>query len=240
MKFVKYIFSTAIILVLIQGLLWAGDRATEKRSVKDFDSVHLTGSGELTIVQGNNESLVIEADKKVLPYLKTVVKNGSLHLGFEKKFWYKPFKHHGPIIYRLELKNIDELHVSGSGDVVSKAIESDDLELHISGSGTIKINDLSTGDLEVHISGSGECYLRGTAQEQSVYISGSGDYEAGKLESQDVSVTISGSGDATVWAEENLDIRVSGSGDVGYYGRPRISQRTSGSGDVHSHGDRHH
>ena len=58
MKFVKYIFSTAIILVLIQGLLWAGDRATEKRSVKDFDSVHLTGSGELTIVQGNNESLV--------------------------------------------------------------------------------------------------------------------------------------------------------------------------------------
>ena len=235
----KSIFSTAIILVLIQGLLWAGDRVTEKRAVSDFDSVHLTGSGKLTIVQGNNESLVIEADKKVLPYLKTEVKNGSLRLGFEKKFWYKPFKHHGPIIYRLELKNIDDLYVSGSGDVVSKAIKSDDLELHISGSGTIEINNLKTNELEVHISGSGGCYLRGSAPEQSVHISGSGDYEAGKLESQDVTVTVSGSGDAIVWAEENLDIRVSGSGDVGYYGRPRISQRTSGSGDVHSHGDRH-
>jgi hypothetical protein len=238
MNLVKNILSVIVILILVQGLVIAGDRITETRLVKDFNSVHLTGSGYLTIIQGNDESLTIEADKKILPYLKSEVKNGSLHLGMKKKFWHKPIKRHGPINYRLEVIDLSKIVVSGSGDVTSKSINSNELSLRISGSGTIDIKDLEAEDLEVQISGSGECYLRGSAPEQSVHISGSGDYEAGKLEGDDVTVTVSGSGDATVWAREYLDVRVSGSGDVGYYGRPRITQRTSGSGDVYSRGSR--
>jgi DUF4097 and DUF4098 domain-containing protein YvlB len=223
---------SVIILISTVSFLWSDDRISEVRKVKNFDAVHLTGSGHLTIVQGNTESLEVEADAELMRYIKTEVKNGTLVLGLKDRNWRKIFHFDKPIHYYLTLKDLKKLRLSGSGDIESDHIKSDKLSITISGSGEVEIADLKAEDLDVEISGSGECYLRGKVPQQSVYISGSADYVAGKLKSEYVDVTVSGSGDATVWAEEELEIRVSGSGDVDYYGYPRISQRVSGSGDI--------
>jgi hypothetical protein len=227
-----------ITVISIFSLLWSDDRISEERNVKNFDSVHLTGSGQLTIVQGNAESLQVEADTELMQYIKTEVKNGILVLGLKNRKWRRIFHFDSPIHYYLTLKDLKRLRLSGSGAIEADRIKSDKLSITISGSGDVEIANLNAKDLDVEISGSGECHLTGKVPHQSVTISGSADYAAGKLISEFVDVTVSGSGDATVWAVEELEIRVSGSGNVDYYGHPRIYQRVSGSGDIRQLGEK--
>ena len=51
----------------------SGKVETETRQVSGFTAIDLTGTGEVTIEQGETESLTIEADDNVLPALTSKV-----------------------------------------------------------------------------------------------------------------------------------------------------------------------
>jgi len=212
----------------------SGNVVPEARQVSQFDRVALAGSGHLSIIQGEHESLTIRADDNLLPLIQSEVSGGVLKLGPE----HVNLKPSRTIEYLLELKHLKELHLSGSLDAEAPSLEADQLLFTISGSGNIRVAKLKTGNLEVHVSGSGDLGLAGKADHQTVHISGAGNYRAGDCESQTAAVHISGSGNATVWARVSLEAQVSGSGDVGYYGSPQVNSQISGSGGIHSLGNK--
>lgn len=213
----------------------SGDLVTETRQVSDFDSISLSGSGEVIVIQGDGEFLTVETDDNVMQHIRAEVRGRTLQLGFEEGVRFiSPTR----LIFRVGVDDLVGLTVSGSGDIESDTISTDRLEATISGSGNIQIADLTANDLQVEISGSGEFDLAGAAADQDLTISGSGKYLAGDLCGASVSVSVSGSGDATVCAMETLDADVSGSGSVNYYGRPLVNSSTSGSGRINSLGER--
>jgi hypothetical protein len=212
----------------------SGNVISETRKVSQFDRVAVSGSGQLSIVQGDQESLTIEADDNLLPLIKSEVAGGSLQIGPEHVNL-SPTK---TIRYQLQLKHLKELHLSGSLEAGAQSIKTDRLLLSISGSGKIQMPRLEAGELDVHISGSGDIQLAGKVDRQVVQISGSGNYQAGECESQNTTVDVSGSGDATVWAHVALEAHVSGSGDIRYYGSPQVNTHISGSGSVRSLGNK--
>src|SRR5512142_1150936 len=57
----------------------------ENREVSEFNAVSLNGAGELTITQGEKESLVIEAENNLLPLIKSQVRNGVLVIDFDSE-----------------------------------------------------------------------------------------------------------------------------------------------------------
>src|SRR4030095_14010684 len=59
----------------------SGIARQESRQVHDFSEMSLSGSGEVFIEQTGKESLTIEADDNLLPYLETEVQGGALTLG---------------------------------------------------------------------------------------------------------------------------------------------------------------
>ena len=65
------LFISACGLGTIQG---SGDVITESREVSGFDSVSHTGIGQVIIVQGDEESLNIKADDKLMEYKTTEVR----------------------------------------------------------------------------------------------------------------------------------------------------------------------
>jgi hypothetical protein len=216
------------------GIKGSGTVVSETRQVSQFDRVSVSGSGHLNIVQGDRESLTIEADDNLIPLLRSEVSGGMLKLG-PQNVNLRPTR---TIQYRLELKSLKELHLSGALDAEAQSFKSDRLLLAISGSGNIAVPKLEASTLEVRVSGSGNLRLAGKADRQAVSISGSGNYRAGDCESQDTTVNVSGSGDATVWVHRTLEAHVSGSGDIKYYGSPQTNTRVSGSGSVHSLGNK--
>lgn len=216
------------------GVKGSGNITSEVRQVSQFDRVSLTGSGQVSITQGEEESLSIEADDNLLPLIKSQVTSGSLHIGPEGVNL-RPTK---TIRYRLALKNLRELHLSGSLEAEAQSIKAQQLLVSISGSGKINVPRLEASELEARISGSGDMDLAGKADRQRISISGSGDYRAGDCETQNTTVHVSGSGDAKVWARVGLEAEVSGSGDIRYYGSPQVNSHVSGSGGIHSLGNK--
>ncbi|MBC8507766.1 MAG: DUF2807 domain-containing protein [Chloroflexi bacterium] len=217
---------------LVRG---SGDLITETRQVNNFDSIDLSGVGEVIITQGGSESLSIETDDNVMKHLKIVVENGTLKLGFEEGFQsITPTR----LVFSVGVDDLTGLTVSGSGDIKADALKTDRLDVTVSGSGSVQVADLSVSKVTVDISGSGKVNLGGDAADQVVTISGTGEYLAGDVCSTSVEIDVSGSGDATVCASESLDTNISGSGLVSYYGKPSVNSSGSGSGTLNSLGEK--
>jgi len=204
-------------------------------AVSGFTGVRLAVPGKMEVIQGGTESISIEGSAEDLAKIEAVVESGVLHIRLKERSstwnssswnWNPRFK------LTVNAKNIDQLAISGSGDIHSNSIKSGAIKLAISGSGDIRIPALDADSATLAISGSGDMTLGGRAGSIESSISGSGDVKAEKLEARNVKVAISGAGDVKVWAREALTVRIAGSGDVRYYGDPSVEKRIAGSGSV--------
>ena len=185
---------------------------SEARDVSGFTEVELKGVGNLSLEQTGSESLTVEAEEDVLPKIRTEVENKRLIISPERNTSINTTK---PINYKLAVKDLNSLEVSGSGNVEAK--------------------DINTDELAVTIGGTGDVEIRGSADSQEVEISGSGEYRAGDLESKEATIDVRGSGLATVNVSDELEAEVSGSGSVEYIGDPMVQQEVSGAGEVRKH-----
>lgn len=235
----------------IQG---SGKKATETRQVSNIQRVSLRATGELTIIQGSEEGLTVEADDNILPHLKSEMRGRELILGPEEGTSISPKT---PIRYTLKVKELDRASISGSGSIISDSIvtkdfsasiagsgkinlaklDAQDVAFDISGSGKMSIDSLKGKTLEAKISGSGDYDLTGDVDKQTVTITGAGNYLGGDMKSSDATVRISGSGDVTLWSSSALNISITGSGKVNYYGKPSVSQTIAGGGNIKSLGE---
>ena len=212
----------------------SGKVIQETREVHGFNEVAFGGSGELSIRQGNEESLAIEADDNLLPYIETDVRGGRLVIGSRRGVSLSPSSR---IRYTLMVKDLNGLDLSGSGRTRTGPIRSRDFSVSVSGSGEIRMDALDAATLKAEISGSGNLEIPGKIDRQEIHISGSGRYRAPDLESQSADISISGSGDATLRVRETLSAHISGSGSVEHYGNPSVTKKVSGSGSIRRLGD---
>jgi hypothetical protein len=195
---------------MLNGIPGSGKIVSEPRTVSGFSTVSLSGSGQVLIAQTGTESLTVMTDDNLLPYIKTEVHGNTLELGTKD-----PMTNLNPtkdIVFKLTVKKLDGLDVSGSGQA--------DLE------------GLTQDQLRVRISGSGDVAGQGAADDLDLRISGSGSYRGSELKSKHATVGVSGSGSAVINASETLNANISGSGTVDYVGEPHITQNISGSGSV--------
>jgi hypothetical protein len=188
----------------------SGHVVTEARTVSGFTTVSLAGTGRLVVDQSGEESLSIETDDNLLPYLTSEVVSGELRLGT------KPGTHVSPtrdIVYHVTAKTLEGLSLAGSTSTDATRLSGDHLTASASGSGDIK--------------------LAGQIRTLQIEIAGSGRYEGADLQATDATIHIAGSGDAVVAASEKLDVNIAGAGSVEYIGNPTVTQSIAGAGSVH-------
>lgn len=211
----------------------SGNLKTEQREISDVKRIALEGIGDMTVIQGSEESLSIEADDNILPYIETFMRGDELVLKIKRGY---SLRNNVTIRYTIKVKSINGVSISGAGNLTAEKLDVADLNLNVSGSGNMKIADLQADDLRATASGSGNYDLKGKVKSQDITISGVGNYTAGDLQSSEAKVTVSGSGNVTLWADDSLDIRVAGFGNVNYYGKPTVAQSITGGGGVKSLG----
>jgi Putative auto-transporter adhesin, head GIN domain len=217
----------------------SGNLITETRQVSNFDSIELSGSGEVIVTQDGSESLRIETDDNVMEHIKADVEGGTLKLGLVTGIQTGiNIQSTSRLVFYVSVDDLSGLTTSGSGEFESDRIDTSHLDLSVSGSGAIRIADLSASDVKADIGGSGGIDLAGDVAAQDISIDGSGKYQAGDLCSGSVKVSVGGSGSATVCATETLDADISGSGSINYYGSPSINTSNSGSGKINNLGEK--
>jgi hypothetical protein len=211
---------------------------TETRKVPDLESVFVEYPAEITIRQGDSQSLIITADDNLLPQLSTEVRGGKLTIENSERNWNQRVRPSKTVQITLTVRDVQEVAFSSAGKLYIEGLETDDLTITVSGAGDVVLTAIEVGQLKCTLSGAGNISADGVADKINSHISGFGNFNGGDLHAQDADVSISGAGNATLWVEHELDAHISGAGSIDYYGDPAVSKNISGAGSVRRIGEK--
>jgi len=210
-----------------------GQIKKETRELSNFTSLASQGSMNVQIAYGNSNSVTVEADENLLPYIETTVENGKLFIKPKKNV---NLKSRSKMNVYVSMTKINSLQLSGSGNINGSGAFTNDAktDMAVSGSGNLTLDFDTFKDLDLSISGSGNINLKGKETNTlSAHISGSGNIDCSDVGSDDVDAKISGSGNVKVYASNSIDAKISGSGNVFYKGNAaKINSKVAGSGKV--------
>lgn len=210
-----------------------GEVKKETREVSNFTSLASQGSMNVQISYGNSNSVTVEADENLLPYIETTVEDGRLIIRSKKNV---NLKSKSRMNVYVSMTKINSLKLSGSGNISGDGAFTNDskTDMAVSGSGNLKLTFDKFKDLDLAIAGSGNIDLKGNGTNSiSAQISGSGNIDCSDINSNDVDAKISGSGNVKVYASNSIDAKISGSGNVFYKGNAtKINSKVAGSGKV--------
>jgi hypothetical protein len=197
-------------------------------NIDDFNAFSLMISGNVYLEQGASQKVEVEGQANLIDVLNTEVKDQMWRIKFDERV-----RNMSQFNVYITVPDLEEINVSGSGDIYGKGPfnASGDLSVVVSGSGNIEM-DLECADLRSRVSGSGDIELSGQCEEADLSISGSGSIGGKDLNCKNARILISGSGDIELNVASYLDVSISGSGDVTYGGQPKVKSRISGSGEI--------
>jgi hypothetical protein len=198
--------------------------------------VEFEGVGELEIVQGEQETLKIEAELDIIDRISAQVRGETLVISLRSGFWRGGTIPTRGIHYALVVKDLDNVRLSGAGSVLITGLETERLSVELIGAGATEAVDLAARELVVRHRGAGPATFSGEVETQDVQVAGAGSYKAADLASQSAQIEITGAGDATVWATQRLEAKIQGVGTIRYYGDPIVDQQISGIGQIKSLG----
>lgn len=211
-----------------------GEGSVEKisRDVNGFTGISVAESADVSIRQGSEFKVLVEAQKNIADILETVVENGVLHIRFKSGVHNVNYNH---LHVYVQAPNFDKLEISGSGNMEAESdLNGQKLDCIISGSGDIHLKNMNYQSLSASLTGSGniESSGTGTIQNTDLVISGSGDISLKNIKARDVKAQVTGSGDIYCTAETSLEASITGSGDIAYDGTPSVKSSVTGSGSV--------
>ncbi len=209
-----------------------GNVKRETRNPGTFTEIESSGSADVVVRSGSDCSVTVEDDENLLPYMETVVKNGTLQIHYRDGI--SVTNDHAKIY--VTAPTLSAVATSGTSNIMISDLlrNSDKISFHTSGTGNIE-GEVDAPAISVSQSGTGTVKLRGRTRDFDCEITGVGHAYCDNLESENTKVNVSGVGDAHVFASVRLDATVSGTGSVYYRGNPQSRQvKTTGVGSIKS------
>lgn len=188
-----------------------GNSIDKSFTVSDFHGIEVSNGFDVTLVQGDVEALTLSAQENLFEYIIVKVDQGILKIYSDENMMATQ-----PLKARITFKSIDNLRVSGGGDVVGETtIDVTSLDIQISGGGDFTSN-INTGELDCRISGGGDAKINGRISIYKLDLTGGGDVQS-EVTANSLNCTISGGGDLTLRGKEKASdatINISGGGDL--------------------------
>ena len=185
-----------------------GELTTVTYDLDDCDRILLECGLDITVRFGDHQTVALTVDENLVELYEIESRNGRLVIDADKN----P-RPHKKTRLEVTLKQLDQLKISGAGD--------------------IEIIDYDGADLELIIDGAGDIEVDGRVDNLDITLNGAGDIDARKLTARDVEVTVNGAGDVTVFASGSADLSINGVGDIDIYGKPEhFAKSVSGVGDI--------
>ncbi|MCL1937742.1 MAG: DUF2807 domain-containing protein [Candidatus Azobacteroides sp.] len=150
----------ALLFLMITGLsamtVWSQKKET--RSVSGFTGIDASGMFDIAVTKGNKESLIIEADNEVMPYVRSEVRNGVLNLYLENKE--NKIRNVKVLKASIVMKNLDEVTLSGACKLTANDLFTPDkFKVDCSGASNLEIK-INTGQLDIEASGASQIWLK--------------------------------------------------------------------------------
>lgn len=210
------------------------DKNAQKREVRGFHGVEISGGIDLYLNQAGEEAVAVSASEpEVRDRIRTEVIDGVLHIYMDTKGfnWGNWGNRH--LKAYVACRTIDKLTASGGSDVyIQDALKADKLKLDLAGGSDLS-GKLVAGELSIYQSGGSDTHVSGSATRLFVHASGGSDYHGYDLSADNCQVEASGGSDAFLTVNKELIATASGGSDVHYRGSGVVKEsHASGSGSI--------
>ena len=188
------VFLVFLLPVFICGCiinLGDGNVIDQERNVQGFNSVLLSGAGDVYIFPGSEFKVVVTTDSNLQEYVTTKVKAGILYIDENSFRGFHPTK----LVIDVYLPELTCVKLRGAGN--------------------IKVNDGNISDFEIVLSGAGNIDAKNfEAENVSIILSGAGDIKTWATDS--LTGKLSGVGSIMYRGDPPIkDIRKTGVGSIG-------------------------
>lgn len=236
----KFIQKTALLIIGLTFLFtentnaqfWGekgnGNVQTQDREIGSFSAISASMGLNVYVLQGDKESLSVEADENLMEYIVTQIKGNELILKIDGTIR-KATKMN---IY-VTFVDINEINVSSGADFETRnIINAEKLDVSVSSGADAKM-EINAKELSCSVSSGADATLSGKADFFAGKASSGSDLKAKQLITKRCKAKASSGGDVTVYAEEEIEASASSGGDVSYYGNPtKVNVSDSSGGDV--------
>jgi len=203
---------------------------TETRNVSNFSAIEASSVFNITLNKSATESLVIEADEDIMPYVRTVVKSGvlKLYLDNNKNTNVKTLK------ATIGVKELKKISLSGACKLASNDVfEAPTFNIQLSGACAIKLN-VKTEKLKTDAGGACNLDLIVETQEAKFEASGASNLKL-QLNAGKAVFDMSGAGKADIKGKaDKAEFGVSGACSVKAedFACKIVSVESSGAGNL--------
>ena len=210
--------------LVVAGLtaIFAFGQKRETRSVSGFTGIDASSVFNITVTRGGTESLIIEADDAVMPYVLSEVRNGVLHLYIDRDHQVKSIK---TLNASIVMRNLDHVSLSGTCKLTANdQFTPDKFKGDCSGVSNLTVN-LSTGELNIFASGASKIQVKANVTgDAKVDVSGTSKFQ-GELKAVHLSINSSGVSAMDITGSA-ADVKISSSG-TSKINAPNFAVRTA-------------
>lgn len=187
----------------------SGRIVSQDRIVKECSGLNIQYAGDVNLLQGEEQSIRVEADDNIISNILTYADGDILTVGIDKGS-YSNIK----VKIYVTLKSINQIAIQGAGNVTVQ-------------------NSITGNQLVCSINGAGDIYLNGNAEGLTCGINGAGNINAFNFPVKMCNATIKGTGNCSVNVSDNLEAAISGVGNIIYDGNPiKVKSTISGIGKI--------
>jgi len=185
----------------------SGKREMQKRTVAPFTSISTEGAFTIEVTCQKDQSLEVEGDDNVLPFVTADVGSNILRIRNTKNY-----STNEPVKFRISVPNLEGLSVNGAGHIEIKNLNNDKFEIDTNGAPTIVAS--------------------GNTKMIDVGANGAGKIDAHNLHASRGVVDSKGVATVDLDVADQLDVTISGPAKVTYKGDPAVNKTIHGPGKV--------
>lgn len=221
-RLVGYLLSTVCAVALLTGcsLPETADLTTENYDLSEFSTIQIDGLGQVTITQGEINSLTVIAESSIQSMLIFSVQNDTLRLGLSDDVALTRLDPQNGIQMLLTVNGIKSLQQAGSCSVVGTGLTGKTLQISHEGVGSLSLTDIRFETVELALSGSGSVVINGTVDKQNIVMNGSVRYFGADTPSRIINASLDGHTQASVWVTSVLNVEAPAGTKFEFYGAP--------------------
>lgn len=207
----------------------SGALAQREHLVSSFTRLHLSVTGTVRFVVGEEEKVTVEADDNLLDYVAVVNSGRTLYITSENKLRSPGYT---ALTVTVFLRQLSALNVSADGDMTCPDLlhVTNPLDVVIRSNGNAELH-VATPALTLNIAANGAVVLGGEAEEAQIKVASNGDLDARRFRAGRLKVRNGSNGNVRVWASQTIMLHHGGNGTLLYGGPARlldVNQRGSG------------
>ncbi len=194
-----------------------------KEETRAVDAFHAVEAGNalqviVTVTSGSKPDLKISGDDNLVPFVESVVRDGTLVLRIKANSNISPKL---PLLAEVVASELDGVEASGAASVKMKGgARVNGFTAGASGAAQVSVQGVESSQAFATATGASQVTLSGSATSLKVKASGASRVKAQSLSVEDADVSISGASSAEIRATKSVAGDVSGASQLDLHGNP--------------------